>query len=280
MTLWTHCFSFLAGAAALCAQTTPRFEVASVKLSPGCENNGGGGRKGGGAEAGSPERLDLKCRTLEGLIRMAYGEAPVEGGPGWINSDRYDILAKAESPQTPETMHGPMLRALLEDRFRLKIHGETKEVPVYILTVSKSGPKLRVAQEGKCVPKGPVRPAVRQPGVFPCGVFAPSPANDGVTMYGTTLENFCAQLSVVMDRRVSDRTGIAGLFDIHIETSPESRPAPTQDGVPNAPLRISMTDLLGSAILSAVQEAGLRLEPSRGPSEFQIVDRVERPSGN
>ena len=92
-------------------------------------------------------------------------------------------------------------------------------------------------------------------------------------MYGTTLANFCAQLSVVLDRQVVDKTGIEGAFDIHIEQPPE----PAADAMPDDR---SLTGRLGSAVLSAIRELGLKLEPSRASKEVLVIDHVERPSGN
>ena len=127
----------------------PKFEVATIRL---CDSDGGG-RSGGGTS--SPGRLVLKCQTLgdadrsfPGLIAQAYGLfanghrnppwalLPVEGGPAWLKSERYEIVAKAEGDASYRPDERTcMLQALLEDRFKLKIHHETREIPVYALTV-------------------------------------------------------------------------------------------------------------------------------------------------
>ena len=207
------------------AGAQPRFEVALVKANSNCANATAGGRSGGTASRiNSPDRLDLRCRTLADLIKMAYvqfadgqrtfspGEAQVSGGPPWMDSEHFDIDAKAEQPQSPEMMRGPMLQKLLEDRFQLKIHFTTTEIPVYTLSVAKGGPKLQPAQEGKCLPPGPGQPlpsaSQRQAGVVPCGVFVPSRGkDDAARMYGGTLENFCRQLTALLGRKVIDKTG-------------------------------------------------------------------------
>jgi uncharacterized protein (TIGR03435 family) len=218
----------------------------------------------------SPDRLDLRCRTAADLVQTAYGrDLAISGGPAWMSSERYDIHAKAETPQSPATLHGPMLQALLADRFQLKVHREAKEVPIYALTLGNGTPKLQPAQAGKCTPRG----SPRVPGLFPCGVFAPSPAKDGSYMYSTTLAYFCQQLSVVMDRQVVDKTGIDGVFDIFIESSPR----PAADGTP---VDNSLTGQLGSDILSAIHKIGLKLESAKGSKEFLAIDRLERPSEN
>ena len=224
--------------------TTPKFEVASIRtckaedIAPAAGTKGG--RAGAGRVSGSPGRLSVECRTVASLIRDAYlsypsGEAwpkpvgsltpvapvsdrlrgqEVKGSPAWVNADRYTIEAKAEGPQSLEMMRGPMMQALLEDRFKLKLHREIREIPVYELTVDKGGPKLKVTQGGSCIimdrdhpPPGPDQPFPRI-----CGGFF------GDDLNGSTMVNLCRQFSVMMDRDVIDKTGITGVFDIHLES--------------------------------------------------------------
>src|SRR5262249_47999092 len=98
------------------------------------------------------------------LIVQAYLSLPngrrnlqigLEGGPSWINSDQYEINAKAEGTPSPEVMRGAMLRTILRERFKLMAHLETKEVPVYALNISKGGFKLQPLQDGSCDPPDP-----------------------------------------------------------------------------------------------------------------------------
>lgn len=314
MTPWTRCggglrarlaIAWIAAATllvpAIPAQTpaaAPKFEVASVKVSTGCGSGGGrGGPSGGGS---SPERLDLKCLTVMDLVRTAYvqfadgkrrpagPDVPISGGPAWISSERYDIEAKADGPESQEMMRGPMMQTLLEDRFKLKVHHETREIPIYALTVAKGGAKLQPAQEGKCFPRSSP-PAQRPPGLFPCGVFAPSSANDGVYMYSTSVADFCAALSMVLDRDVIDKTGIAGVFDYHVEPPPPDPSSGGADGAPRPPQearigppagRASPTDALGASIFAAVQRIGLKLDATKGPGEFLVIESVQRPAAN
>jgi uncharacterized protein (TIGR03435 family) len=130
------------------------FEVASIKP---CRSEAG--RTGGDGNGPSTVTLRLPCQTLMRLIQGAYVffahgrmniglSVPITGGPGWVNSDLYQIDAKAGAPQSHGIMNGPMLQALLEDRFKLKIHREISEGPVYALTVAKGGPKLLPLKEG------------------------------------------------------------------------------------------------------------------------------------
>jgi uncharacterized protein (TIGR03435 family) len=138
---------------------TPQFDVVSIKPCPPFGLGGrsaGGGRSGGvGIPAASPGTMNLNCgpqnNTVEQLIRQAYvtyvnGQqsfqtVAIEGGPAWIKSDRFEILARAAGNPSREMMRGPMLQALLEERFKLKLHRDVREIPVYVMTVSSSGLK-------------------------------------------------------------------------------------------------------------------------------------------
>jgi uncharacterized protein (TIGR03435 family) len=155
MRTWLVAFLSLAAADFAHGQTpgTPAWDVVSVKLNQDC-----GGRGRGMSAPPSPGRLNLECNTVENLIRMAYvffkngsslsiKETPINGGPGWIHSENYAINAKAEGPVPVPQMMGPMLRNLLEDRFKLKIRRETREGPVYVMTVAKTGSKLQAPRK-------------------------------------------------------------------------------------------------------------------------------------
>jgi len=208
----------------------------------------------------------------------------VLGGPGWIDSDGFDIVAKAEGNPTASQLYGPMLRALLEDRFRLKVHRETREVPVYLLTTAKGGAKLEPTKERTCVSTDinhPLpQPAPGQPRPQACGSQI---IGDGTfDMYGATMESLSIQLALRLDRDVIDKTALAGMFDIHLKVSRADllrRVVAGAEVDPSAP--VVAADLSGPSIFTAVQQQlGLRLEPGKGPVEFLVIDQIERPSGN
>ena len=265
--------------------TTPKFEVASIRA--GCGNVGGSGAPKGGGAVPSPGRF-YECGVLRAFIQAAYvryangrdnrtppGLVPIEGGPDWARSDRYQINAKPEGNPRPEMIQGPMLQALLEDRFKLKIRRETRDVPVYALIAAKGGPKLQKFKEGSCT-KAPPPPA---PGQKLCGF--PSSEIKGpnltVEVHGMTLEEFSKMILNILDRPVVDKTGITGLFDFHLEFSPdETTPGFHSDTPADGP-----TDRRGPSIFTAVQEQlGLKLESAKGSREFLVIDHVERPSEN
>jgi uncharacterized protein (TIGR03435 family) len=275
----------------------PEFEVASIKP---CNGNGRGGSRP------TPGRLNLGCQSAETLIQIAYGifasgsnnvstlnlrRIGVVGAPAWAASEMYEINAKAEGRADVGQMAGPMLKQLLEDRFHLKIHRETRQKPIYELTIAKSGAKLQPLKEGACVPIDlehlPEAPAPGEPIPNFCG--RQNVRFNGqlrtTEVHGTSLANFAEViLSEQLDRPVFDKTGLSGLFDIHLEfardTSMLRSPgrAGAEDsgaGAANPP------DSSGPSIFTAVQEQlGLKLSAAKGPVDVLVVDRIERPSAN
>jgi uncharacterized protein (TIGR03435 family) len=227
--------------------------------------------------------------SFPGIIQQAYGlfanghDNPlwsipkIEGGPAWINSERYEINAKAESNASEEMMMGPMMQALLEDRFKLKTHRETRDVPVYALAVAKGGSKLKPFREGSCTPAAlAVNPPLEgQPPV--CKAFASSRGSNLMVMdgQGMSIEEFsgvvlaASGLGFKFDRPIVNRTGITGRFNFHMEFA-------IDDGLTD-----TSSVAAGPSIFTAFQQQlGLRLEPGRGPGQFLVVDHVEHPSEN
>jgi uncharacterized protein (TIGR03435 family) len=303
------------------AEAKPKFEVASVKPCKEGETGGAGagGKKGGGRGGGrsqSPDRLTLPCLPVSFLVGLAYVDSDIrnhpgddlrlEGGPGWINSERYRIDAKADGPVGQGMMQGPMLQvlqALLEERFKLKVRRETRETPVYALTLASGGlklqkpgdlsctepdaggperdgrpfvqlrcSKLQRAEVGGCTPTDLRQSTPPQPGDKPpCGVFrglegrsAPLHVTD---ILGTTMTQFARTLDGGAGRPVIDKTGLTEKFDFHIEYTPDGA-EPSDD--PDAP----------PSVFTALQQLGLKLDPTKGPRNFLVIDHVERPSEN
>jgi uncharacterized protein (TIGR03435 family) len=179
-----------------------------------------------------------------------------------------------------------MLRALLVDRFKLKVRRDTREVPVYAMTVARSGFKLHQLEEGSCTPIVTFPPVPLAPGqkAFCNTMILNRGPNLRMLMEGTTFEDFSNALGLELDRPVIDKTGIAGKFDFKLEfavdqTTPGATPP---EGVgPGGGRGAVASDPAGPSIFTAIQEQlGLKLEPAKGPREFLIIDRVERPSAN
>jgi uncharacterized protein (TIGR03435 family) len=170
----------------------------------------------------------MPCVTLAGLLRAAYATFAdgvtinpqplhMEGRPSWIQSDYYSLSAKADGPARTEMLAGPMLQALLEERFRLRSHREMREIPVYAMTTGKGGLKVQPLAEGACTPldlNHPpplLKPSDPPPNV--CGVMLMRPNGKGemtIEVRGSTMKQFARRLSQVLDRSVIDKTGIAG----------------------------------------------------------------------
>jgi len=279
---------------------TPGFEVASVKPSKDCGAPGAaaGGRKGGGVSL-SPGRLHV-CGTLENLIQNAYvvytdgrsnrtlqarvSGPPLAGGPAWIRSDRYLIDAKPERATAQEMMNGPMMQALLENRFHLKIRRETREVPAYALTAANGTAKLQPFQEGSCVlvdiTKFPIPPPPPGQKNCPNGVFGTGKGPNIVFQaQGISLERFSSLIGWALGQPVLDKTGISGLFDFRLEFALDEA-TPTLS-LPASPPAEPSDEPAGLSIFAAIrQQLGLQLEKTRGPREFLVIDHVEKPSAN
>jgi uncharacterized protein (TIGR03435 family) len=269
----------------------PKFEVASVKpCKVGDVVRSSGQRKaGGGPPISSPGTLSTGCSTVEELIRNAYvqyttgvlirdpSSPPLSGGPDWVRTDRYMIDAKAGGSQSQGTMMGPMLQTLLEDRFQLSIRRESREVPVYALTVAKDGPRLSPFQKGSCTPIefGTV------PRPWPVDGCRDMVGRGTVNAPGASVSTLAKLLYLVVDRPVIDKTGISGLFDFHLEFALDERtpyidPRSDPSLPPAAP-----ADGAGPSVFAVLQKQyGLRLEPAKGPRDFLVIDHVERPSEN
>jgi uncharacterized protein (TIGR03435 family) len=276
------------------AQSAPKSEVGSIKRCGEAADDKAAksGIRGGGV---SPETLRLDCTTVLALVEKAYvlfasghvnprSHIPVEGGPAWIRSERYQVDAKTDTGTSQGMMNGPMLQALLEERFQLKIHRESREVPAYAVTVAKGGLRLRRFQEGSCTPldlkifeQFPPPPLPELPaGQKYCGGIDP---NDGSRWVGAltsrkgtsvtvearamTIDEFAkVSLTSLLERPVVNKTGITERFDFHLQYEAD-------EGTPDY------------AVLPAMQrQLGLRLEPAKTPGEFLVVDRVSRPSQN
>ena len=273
----------------------PAFEVASVK-----PNKSGPGPTMLGIQPGG--RFTATNIPLRLLIRNAYQvqDSQLVGGPAWITSDRFDIMAKAEGDVPPPDPGGPpgppgvmtlMLRTLLADRFKLVVHHETRELPIYALVIARSdgklGPQLRPAAVdctsvmAAARARGGPPPAPPQPGERPsCGMrFGLGQMAAG----GFPLSQFANSLSQFVQRMVIDRTGLTGSFDLDLTWTPDQLPQRAPGTPADQPLRVNGVDIdpNGPSIFTAVQEQlGLKLDSQRGPVDVLVIDSVEHPTEN
>jgi uncharacterized protein (TIGR03435 family) len=260
-----------------------QFEVASIKPHPGIDNLVHIQPSPGG-------RLVVENLSLRQLVQNAYGvqSFQISGGPGWTNSDLYDIEAKAEGSPSGKQMTGPMLQTLLEDRFKLRLHRETRLLPVYELKVEKGGMKLPRSKEGGCVPfsmDSPALPPMRVRGERRtnfCGFlgFGMEGTDRKLEMAGVSMAELTTSLSRgELRRTVIDKTGLVGTFDVNLHWTIDVVQAnPGTSGEPSPSPAVNLT---GPSIFAAIQEQlGLKLEAAKGPVEVLVVDHIERPSAN
>jgi uncharacterized protein (TIGR03435 family) len=234
-----------------------------------------------------PGRLTADA-SLQILMQYAYGVQPfqVVGAPGWMQSERYQIEAKADGSTNRDQMF-LMLQSLLENRFQLKTHRETRELSVYALVAARSGLKLPPPREGGCVDSAADAPAewaggrIAAPGEVPptsarCGSTGLNLGPTGARMQGgkIAMPELVRRLSLLLDRSVVDKTGFTDLFDLQLDFVPDE----TTPAMPAPPPDLGIS---GSSIAQALrQQLGLQLESTKGPVEVIVVDRAERPSGN
>lgn len=278
-----------------------RFEVASIKVrsqpSPGVITGALQPLPGG--------RLVANEALLRFLIQNAYSvrSYQVIGGPDWINTTHYDIEAKATDNPTPQQML-TMLQGLLEERFKLKVHRETRELPVYELTEGRNGPKLEPAKaacrilDSNAVPSPPPLPPPPGAGPQPLPGAGPQPlpppplpstqtaipictiqASVGTSArlvgINVTTGELARVLSNMVGRTVIDKTNYKSSFDVHLEFVRDQTLAGL--GAPDAPT----PDPTNVSLFTAIQEQlGLKLDSARGPVDVVVVDSVERTAFN
>jgi uncharacterized protein (TIGR03435 family) len=309
----------------------PQFEVASIRR---CEQDfqAPEGMRGGGSNSLrlSPGRLDALCMTPATLIRTAYrgllnntmaagrGESffldttyglgiedgtRVRGGPDWVRSEHYTIAAVAEGAGDAPTLGGPMLLALLESRFRLKLHVASEDVPMWALRVANGGLKIKRAEPGSCFPAPrSSRPPNEEDrrrieearGTKPfCGIrMEAAPPNVKLNFAGGSMQalannlsnfslspspDFIGPLSATLNRSlVLNKTGVpdTDTFDFVMEYVADP------NHFASIGIQSEVVGPLGPTIFDALEKLGLTLEPTKGSREFIVIDHIERPSEN
>jgi uncharacterized protein (TIGR03435 family) len=244
----------------------PAFEIISIKPNVSGDNRVSITNQPGG-------RFFATGVPLRFLMTSAYRvrEFQISGGPGWITSDRWDIDARpAEAvmrpsvpadPSVPDTM-SLMVQSLIEDRFQLKMHRETREQPVYELVVAKGGSKMKLSDD-----QTPVQPPQRG-GEPPARRNGIRTGRGDLEAAGIQFAIFVNVLSQQLGRPIVDKTGLTGFYDFRLQWTPQL--AQQAD-----------SDSSGPTIFTALQEQlGLRLESAKGPVEVLVIDSVQKPSEN
>jgi uncharacterized protein (TIGR03435 family) len=223
--------------------------------------------------------------SVRELIALAYGTPQalpnfrIIGAPNWIAAERFDVEATAQVSPTQEVGRA-MLRNLLADRFQLRAHSESRDLPILALVLAREdrrlGPQLtpstadcaplRVSPGNPPSPPPPPRPGEK----LSCGI---SGGFGRIVGGSVTMAQFVTYLSRPVDRVVVDRTGLTGAFELDLTWTPDTLPN-VPPGLPPPPF-----DPNGPSLFAALEEQlGLKVEATRGPVDVLVVDGVERPS--
>jgi uncharacterized protein (TIGR03435 family) len=241
------------------ADVTPEFDVATIKLS----NPATPGRQ---FMAKGHQFITINT-TLNDLITFAYGLniRQIVGGPAWLGSEKYDLDGKSEGAGQPSDAQWKlMIQKLLADRFKLRYYHESRELPVYVLSVGKSGAKLK--------------PSEADPGALP-GIGFRGFGNMPVS--NATMADFAAMMQgSVLDRPMIDRTGLKGRYDFVLKWTPDDSQF---IGMRPPGAALPGNDAAGAppSLFTAIQEQlGLKVESMKAPVEVFVIDHVEMPSPN
>ena len=289
------------------AETSPSFEVASVKPAAPIAGNGIRVMLRGGPGTPDPGQITYTNVTVKNVLTNAYGVKSFQiSGPGWLDSERYDIVAKLPRGATKAEFM-VMLQNLLAERFKLTLHREKKDLPMYALVVGKNGPKMKESVDDPAAPKaggpadGPAatmgRVAVGKDG-FPVlpGRGAASimlmNGNARMSASGQSMARLAEMLSSQLDLPVVDMTGLTGNYDFTLYFAPEglagmrlpaglpppppNAPPPGEAG-PGMPAAGAPDAQSNPSLFAALQEQlGLKLEQRKGPVELLVIDHLEK----
>jgi len=236
-----------------------RFEVASLK--PSARQRPGYGIR----PAPGGQRYEAWNCPIKVMIQAAFRVKPeqIVGGPGWLDSDPYDMEAKAAKPSTSDELH-VMLMNMLVDRLQLKFHRESRDMRRYALTVDKDGPRLTL------------HPAANGADVW-IDQTVDKPLHIKLKGTSAPMDYLAFRLSMLLDLPVVDLTGLHGEYDFTLAYTYELPPG----FPPGAKLNGEEPDTSGPNVFTALkQQLGLDLKIGKGPVEVIVIDSVERPSAN
>jgi uncharacterized protein (TIGR03435 family) len=266
-----------AGLRAQPSDKLPSFEVASIKLNTSGDLESHIFRSATG--------LTVTNMPARELIRFAYlPRQPFQlvGGPSWIGTDRFDMVAKIEGPAPLPTLPGVepdafmlAMRTLLADRFQLKVHHEQREMDIYALVLAKpvNGPGAGLKHsttDCEALVYAATRGGLTQPapGTPVCGLWGTA---GQIRMGGFPLSLLANALSRMTGRFVADRTGLAGNWDLTLSYAAEQRG--------QLPADLPAVDPSATPIFTALQEQlGLKLESTKGLVDILVIDQVEKPT--
>jgi uncharacterized protein (TIGR03435 family) len=211
----------------------------------------------------TPGRFVAHSVTVRLLVAIAYGVQPfqVSGGPGWVDTERFDVEAKLDDPDRLAGQESAMVKALLADRFKLVLHKDESQTSAFALVVAEKGPRMKLSAD-------------QSPGAGPLSGVHVSPGN--LVGSGMRLGLVASLLGTRLGRPVVDRTNLPDRYDIDLRWSPDVGELPA--GAADAP---PQPDPSRPSLFTALQQQlGLKLDTIKAPSGFFVIDAIERPIAN
>jgi uncharacterized protein (TIGR03435 family) len=233
----------------------------------------------------TPDGVSYSNVPLQLVLRNTFGveDSRILGAPDWVRANRFDIEAKVDAGDAPkleklsDDERGKMLLPVLADRFGLKFHHETRELPTYVLVVAKGGLKIKESKPGD-----PYGDGMKGPDGKPAGGMVMMTGRGKITGQGIPISLLVNLLSSQrLGRPIFDKTGLAGNYDFELHWTPDDAPPPMAGGAQaSAPANEAASDP-GPSLFTAIQEQlGLRLDPQKGPVDVVVIDHIEQPSAN
>jgi uncharacterized protein (TIGR03435 family) len=265
----------------------PKFDVATIKPAAGSD--------GRVAFMFVPGGIRLDGVPAQMLLREAFNveDDHIIGAPAWVKTKRYDVQAKVSPEDAPRLdklkidERRAMMLPLLVERFNLKYHHETRELPGYDLVVAKGGPKMKVSDIQAPPPKPPdpsANPRPDGPGGDNQrrGPMLRMMGRGNIESQGTNITMLARVLSQQLSRTVTDKTGLKDNYDFTLQWTPDDAPAPKPGGADGGPGHDdNASDAAGPSLFTAVQEQlGLKLESTKGMQDVIVIDHIDPPSEN
>jgi uncharacterized protein (TIGR03435 family) len=248
----------------------PAFEVSTVRLSGSEQENS--------TMMFTRDGISIHNIPLQMILREAFAteDDRITGEVGWVKSQKFDIEAKVPADDVAQLkaisfdQRRAMLIPLLQDRFGLKFHHETRDLPIYALVVAKSGVKMQPSKED-----GPPERASHN---------LMSTGRGQIESHGTGMKALTHVLSNQLGRSVADRTGLTGNYDYTLQWTPDDAApsmAGSAEGDPSANGNHPAADASGPSLFTALQDQlGLKLESTKGPADVIVIDHIDQPSPN
>jgi uncharacterized protein (TIGR03435 family) len=262
------------------AASTPAFEVATIRPSDPS--------KSAASLMMSNDKFETEGQTLKSILKFAYnlnlgGNQQISGGPAWVGTAKFDITAKEDAETVAALQKLPreervekfrvMVQDLLAERFKLKVHHENKELPVYAMAVAKSGVKMTPVAAvpvatGGSAPARPQGSGIRRMGAGQM---------QGINTTPELLANVLGSQPEIGGRMVLDKTELTGKYDFMLKWTPDAGMGGTGD----AGASPAGADASGPGLFTALQEQlGLKLDATKGMVDTIVIDSVEMPSEN